>query len=117
LPPDALALLDRAHVAESDAIVYDGMTLMPQRPFPRVDTVPGPRWVPANPTIMLTVIRASRRLTYFARFTARRPMEGWYLRAHSPTNDCETFDPQYATDPARNYVTTTWDLSWCKLVR
>ncbi len=111
-PPNAVALLDRAGVTSRSPLVYDGDTVAPEWPGAGPDSVPGPLWLPANPTIMLTVIPEARKLTYFSRFTARRPMPGWYLRARSPTNTCENLDPQFVT--GRSYETDDFDLSWCR---
>jgi hypothetical protein len=111
----ALNLLALARVRESDAIVYDGNTLMPQWPGARADEFPAIRWLPANPSVDLVPIPAERRMVYFQRFTSRRPMEGWFLRAHAAGETCESFDPAHVT--VRSFTSPDWDLSLCYLAK
>ena len=117
LSPSALAMLQRANVHDSDAIIFEdeNHTLMPQWPEARYDASPSVRWLPANPSAELVPLPAARRAAYLQRFTGRRPMEGWFLRAHS-AQTCESFDSQHVTT-IRSWTSPEWDLSLCYLAK
>lgn len=112
----ARAILREAGAKASDAIVYDNSAYLMPEPTDAGDAaLPARAWLPANPPILVTVIPAARKFVYFDRFIARRPMQGWYLRAPSDKLTCESLDPQYVT--AKSYRSAAWDLSFCRLNR
>jgi len=110
LSPSALALLAEAHVSPSDPMVYEGLELMPEWPGAQANTIPSTRWYPANPSILLVPIPPARRLVYLDRFVQRRPLTGWYLRAHGPTT-CASIEQRYIA--TKSFSNADWDLSWC----
>ena len=67
---------------------------MPEWPGAQANTIPSTRWFPANPSILLVPIPPAWRLVYLDRFVQRRPLIGWYLRAHGSTT-CASIEQRY----------------------